>query len=247
MRVKGEVIEQERIKLRAAFQGAQRVNYWIKAQFILGKKEIEVPIAILPALELFIVGLPFLEAARAKVDIEQNLIALYGEWFEMQTTSTVSINIIMLDDTDLESLNAVISKSKLGMLDKQRLRELLMEYTDVWAGESLGNTDVVRHTIELDTPYPIVQRPRRIPLDRQQTVDEELDAMLAKGVVRPSRSPYAQEVVLVKKKDGKWRFCIDYRLLNSHTIPDKHPLPRIQDLLRSWIGLVSRQFGQLTS
>ena len=64
-------------------------------------------------------------------------------------------------------------------------------------------------------------------------MEEELDKMLAAGVVRPSCSPYVSEVVLVKKKTGDWRFCVDFRPLNRITVLDKHPLPRIQDLVRA--------------
>jgi hypothetical protein len=235
--IRGRKLNLGKLRLKAAFQGVQQIDYWVAAEFTLGTKQIQVPIAILPILgEVFILGLPFLESARAKIDMEQNLICLYGEWFELQTSATANLYAIMIDSADQTSLNDIIERAQLSGSCKERLEDLLMRYLDVWSGESLGQTEVVKHSIELDTPYPIVQRPRRIPLDKQEIIDAELNTMLDKKVVRPSRSAYAQEVVLVKKKDGKWRFCIDYRLLNSHTIPDKHPLPRIQDLLRSVRG-----------
>ncbi|EZG43551.1 putative retrotransposon protein, partial [Gregarina niphandrodes] len=67
--------------------------------------------------------------------------------------------------------------------------------------------------------------------------------MLEKGVIRPSRSPYASGIVLVKKKTGEWRFCIDYRPLNAVTVRDEFPIPRIDDLLRAVRG--SRWFVAL--
>ena len=87
--------------------------------------------------------------------------------------------------------------------------------------------------LEVTTSRPPVARPRRHSPEAQKVMEEELDRMLAAGVVRPSRSPYVSEVVLVKKKTGDWRFCVDFRPLNRITVLDKHPLPRIQDLVRA--------------
>lgn len=55
--------------------------------------------------------------------------------------------------------------------------------------------------------------------------------MLQNGVIRPSANPYASPILLVKKKDGSWRFCIDYRHLNSIIVKNKHPMPVVEELL----------------
>lgn len=106
---------------------------------------------------------------------------------------------------------------------------LLLKHADVMASSTadLGQTDRVRHQINTGTAQPIRQPVRRISPHRRQEVKSLLKQMLDRGVVETSSSPWASPVVLVRKKDGSNRFCIDYRKLNHVTRKDAYPLPRI--------------------
>ena len=95
----------------------------------------------------------------------------------------------------------------------------------------LGQTDLVEHKIETENHTPIKIPPRRIPIYKQDEVDEELDKMLNQGTVEPRDSPWSAPICLVKKKDGSCRFCIDYRKLNAITVKDAYPLRKIDDTL----------------
>ena len=102
----------------------------------------------------------------------------------------------------------------------------------------MGHTNATKHKIVLkdqDTP-PFKERFRRIPPPQLDEVREHLKLMLDAGVIRPSNSPWCNAVVLVRKKDGSLCFCIDFRKLNSLTVKDSHPLPRICETLDSLAG-----------
>ena len=114
-----------------------------------------------------------------------------------------------------------------------QLFELLQCYSDVFADDAddMGHTTAAKHTIETAGSVPIRQRPRRIPAAYRHEATHLIKEMLKKGTIQPSNSPWASPIVLVKKKNGSLRFCVDYRKLNSVTRKDAYPLPRIDDTL----------------
>ena len=127
------------------------------------------------------------------------------------------------------------SHTSLGDSGRQSLRDLLHKYEHVFPapGEPVtGRSKTVLHEIEINDARPVRCGPRRLApagLRREQDCVRE---MLSGGQIEPSDSPWASPVVLVTKKDGSTRFCVDYRRLNSLTVKDAYPLPRIDDSLR---------------
>ena len=126
---------------------------------------------------------------------------------------------------------------ELSEVQKRSLQKLLHEYKDVSVGKDfrLGSTGVVEREIHTHGP-PIHQPYHRQNPEVCGQEQEQLKEMLDQGVVRPSSSPRASPVVMVKKKDGTLHFCIDFRKLNDVTIKDAHPLPRIDDILEALKG-----------
>ena len=103
----------------------------------------------------------------------------------------------------------------------------------------LGRTSLVEHSISTGDHLPIKQLPRRIPHFLRAKVSQHVEEMLEQNVITPSHSPWASPVVLVAKKDGSTRFCVDYRKLNAITKMDVHPLPRIDDSLDQLFHAIS--------
>ena len=102
-------------------------------------------------------------------------------------------------------------------------------------GLKLGNTPVTEHEIHNRGP-PIRQPYRRQDPEVRRQEFEQLKEILEQEIVRPSCSPWASPVVMVKKEDRTLRYCIDFRKLNDVTVKDAHPLPRIDDTLEALKG-----------
>lgn len=130
------------------------------------------------------------------------------------------------------------SSDRLNTTEKDKLVVLISQYQDIFMqpGGQLGQTHTVEHEIDTAENKPIKLPPRRVPIFKRQVVDQELDKMLEQRIVEPSDSPWSAPICLVKKKDGSCRFCIDFRKLNTVTLKDAYPLPRIDDTLDSLSG-----------
>jgi hypothetical protein len=78
---------------------------------------------------------------------------------------------------------------------------------------------------------PMNMKPYKYSPTRKDEMERQIKDMLTNGIIRPSQSPFALPIILVKKNDGSWRFYVDYRQLNNHTVKNKYPLPVIDELL----------------
>jgi predicted aspartyl protease len=145
---------------------------------------------------------------------------------------------------DLNADKGLVNKlleecDELTNLERLKARNLFLRYTDTFStGDGdIGKTGLVKHKINTGDEIPIKQRPRRVPLARESEVEEMIQDMKKNDVIEPSSSPWCSPVVLVKKKDGSTRFCVDYRRLNDVTKKDSYPLPRIDDTLDTLSGM----------
>ncbi|GMF28614.1 unnamed protein product [Phytophthora fragariaefolia] len=130
-------------------------------------------------------------------------------------------------------MEADFTDSKLGGEQQELLRSLLGDFRDMFVESSLkpGRTDLLKFSIDTGTHPPIKQRPYRVSNAEGDVMEAEIDQYLELGLVRPSTSPWASPVLMIRKPDGGIRFCIDYRRLNAVTIKDCYPMPLIDDIL----------------
>lgn len=113
------------------------------------------------------------------------------------------------------------------------LERLLASFEDVFAEPARlpPRRDCDHHIHLLPGTAPVAVRPYRYPQLQKDELEAQCMGMLEQGIIRPSTSPFSAPVLLVKKSDGSWRFCVDYRALNNHTVKDKFPILVVEELL----------------
>ena len=145
-------------------------------------------------------------------------------------------NFVQTSSQDSESrstdfVQEMLDKIDLELPDEQerQVRQLLDENREVFSTSEFdfGRTNLVRQKIDTGTNRPFKQQSRRHPMTYSPVIDEHVDKMLANDICKPSVSPWASNIVLVKKSDGTLRFCVDHRQLKNLTVKDSFPLPRI--------------------
>ncbi|XP_059226882.1 uncharacterized protein LOC131998537 [Stomoxys calcitrans] len=145
------------------------------------------------------------------------------EYIDSIFTPILMADIKILKPTDGEYLS---------VKEKQELDLILQKHYTIF-GELGEPTPYIEHTINTGDNKPIASAAYRLSFAKSRELKAEVDRMLELGIVEESESAWASPVVMVPKRDGGIRICVDYRKLNSITEPDRYPLPRIDDLLHA--------------
>ena len=205
-----------RVKLRLADGSSTEV--W-REGFIsigLGDLKINQKVTETSLEEAVILGMDFLEENEVILDIPSGVIRL-GKW---GVSYSLNSRVALPEPLNVRSItysNVEVERDFPGIFGSEE--------------KKFGRTELVRHHIDTGDSSPIKQRPRRLPFHRWDLANHELEKMLSLGVIEKSSSPWCSPVVLVPKKDGETRFCIDYRALNEVTKKDSYPLPNLTEML----------------
>ena len=192
---------------------------------VIGETEVRVskagPITVLVTRSLpheLILGSDAIERGKGILDYETETLWWYGIRFPLYRYPDSAC-----------AISAVSIRESTGYSD---IDTILARYSGVFSDTNpvLGYCDVITCTIDTGDSPPLYQRPYRTPLAKRKIIDDQIDQMLRAGVIQPTSSPWASPVTLVPKSDGTYRFCCDFRRLNSVTRRDRYPAVLVQDI-----------------
>jgi len=141
---------------------------------------------------------------------------------------------------DTDPVERLINGLPEVLTGKQRGRaeSLIRKHESIFSRHKydIGRTPWVKHHIDASDHRPIRQLLRRHPFEHLEMIDRQVEEMARNCIIELASSPWASNVVLVKKKDGTLSFCVDYRQLNAITVKDSYPLPLIDNCLYALVG-----------
>lgn len=153
----------------------------------------------------------------------------------LQEEDEVSDSPLPMSSVNSWAANTSVLAQKLDHLpttQRADILRLVAKYSPVFEDQP-RRTSLIEHDIDVGDSAPIKTPPYRVHPSRVLQVTEELDKMLAMGIIKPHSSPWCSPITLVPKRDGSWRFCVDYRKVNTVTRKDGYPLPRVDDCIEA--------------
>lgn len=192
--------------------------------------EIDIPVLIAPNLrEELILGFPWFNSQAAVIDLQRKCIHIGNS--DRRTIYFSPIQPTMPEAPPNVDETAILSTIPPNHRDM--MQRTLRDFKELFSTSHRPNrTTATKHTIRLRDTKPCRVPPYRYSPEKKRIIAEQVEEMLANEVIRPSTSEYNSPIVLVKKKDGKMRFCVDYRKLNSKTEDEVSLLPPIYESLK---------------
>jgi len=162
---------------------------------------------------------------------------------EVQSVLWEKVENLKNQGTELETLNSLQKETvkdvkinpKLSEEQQAEVRVLLVQYTDIFT-DVPSIIIVSEHVIQLNSTEPIKGRAYSLPHSLRETLNKEIDNMLAMGIIEESTAAYASPVVMVEKPNGTKRVCVDNRRLNCVTVFDPEPMPTSEEIFAKLSG-----------
>ena len=203
-----------------------------------------------------ILGRDFLRRyTTTEFDWANHKVRLGDFWLSSEATITggqalsraelVSSAYYLPESNTASSSNECKINPELDPRQKSQIQALLEEFHDVFAEnpKKPSTTTTAQHLIETGNALPIKAKSIRVSPQVEAEINVQIGQMLRNGIIRPSSSPWASRVILVRKKDNSYRFAVNYRAVNDSTKKDSYPLPDIKDILDKLSG--SRFYSSL--
>jgi len=134
-----------------------------------------------------------------------------------------------------ETVDDVIVNPQLSAEQRNQVKDLLVEFNEIFS-DVPKVTHLIEHKVELTESEPVKRKPCPIPYKMQEVIDKEIEDMLAMGIIERSEAPYASPLVLVKKPDGSYRVCVNFKDLNKITVFDPEPMMSPDDIFHKLTG-----------
>lgn len=189
------------------------------------------------------VTVPLYNASSRDIIFEKGNAVLRGEVCEEQDEDDFD-EVVQVEDSNVRKIRSreILEASSIGNEvqgeEREMLTSLIEEYSDCFALtiKEIGCTTKAKLEIELDKNEVVTYRPYRLSYSERQVVQKKINELKEAGIVEDSFSPFASPILLVRKKNGEERLCVDYRALNKNMKKDKFPLPLIDDQLERLQG-----------
>ncbi|KAA0066183.1 Ty3/gypsy retrotransposon protein [Cucumis melo var. makuwa] len=195
----------------------QLMNWSVKEEFL----PLELGgVDVILGKQICVKGDPSLTKARI------SLKSMFKTWVDQDEGFLIECRAVEVCE-EIEQCSTGTVHSETGLVQM-----MLKQFEDVfeWPKKIPPRRKIEHHIHLKEGTNPINVRPYIYGYQQKAEMEKLVEEMLSSGVIRPSNSPFLSPVLLVKKKDGSWRFCVDYRAVNNATIPDKFPIPMVEEL-----------------
>ena len=184
-------------------------------------------------IKKYIERVPLTEAVGAFAVVDTERIEEFSEPIGQDEVLPLEISI----ESGTETWQHVHVSDKITRQQDSEVKGVLEKFKDVLT-DLPGTTNLIKHTIKVNTTDPIRFKGYQVPFNTEDLVKEEIEKMLKMKIIEPSSAPYSSPIVMVIKPGKTPRFCVDFRQLNKLTVFDAEPLPNIESMLVKFAGSV---------